>query len=86
MKLSTAGKNTSKAEVLDVTRHGLWLFVDDHEYLLPFHEYPWFKEARISEIYNVKFMNGIHLYWPDLDIDLDLDSLKNPEKYPLIYR
>ncbi|WP_420886735.1 DUF2442 domain-containing protein [Candidatus Kuenenia stuttgartensis] len=27
-----------------------------------------------------------HLHWPDLDIDLEIDSLENPEKYPLVYK
>jgi len=24
------------------------------------------------------------LHWPDLDIDLDLNRIRNPEKYPLV--
>jgi hypothetical protein len=24
-----------------------------------------------------------HLYWPDLDVDLSLDSIEHPERYPL---
>jgi hypothetical protein len=28
-------------------------------------------------------LHGYHLYWPDLDVDLEIDNLKNPEKYPL---
>jgi hypothetical protein len=24
------------------------------------------------------------LYWPDLDIDLALDSIQHPERYPLV--
>jgi hypothetical protein len=27
-----------------------------------------------------------HLYWPDLDIDLAVDSLDHPERYPLVSR
>jgi len=26
-----------------------------------------------------------HLHWPSLDIDLEIDSLKNLEKYPLVF-
>jgi len=25
-----------------------------------------------------------HLYWPDLDIDLAVDSIRDPAKFPLI--
>ena len=56
------------------------------EYFLPYSEYPWFQNAKISELYHVELLHSTHLYWPELDIDLNLDLLKNPEKYPLIYR
>lgn len=26
-----------------------------------------------------------HLRWPDLDVDLTLNSIKNPEAFPLVY-
>jgi len=42
-------------------------------------------EAKISDIYNVELLHGIHLRWPALDVDLNLGALENPEKYPLIY-
>jgi len=28
-------------------------------------------------------LHGYHLYWPELDVDLEIDNLENPEKYPL---
>jgi len=49
-------------------------------------DYPWFKEAKISEVYNVQLLHGMHLHWPDLDVDLELEALQYPEKYPLSYR
>lgn len=27
-----------------------------------------------------------HLHWPDLDVDLELDSLSDLERYPLVYQ
>ncbi len=73
-------------EVLNISGHGIWLLVIDKEYFLPFKNFPWFKEAKISDIQDIEFFNGYHLHWPKLDIDLDLDALENLEKYPLIYR
>ncbi|MBU1422042.1 MAG: DUF2442 domain-containing protein [Bacteroidetes bacterium] len=32
---------------------------------------------------NVQLLHGYHLYWPELDIDLEIDNLENPEKYTL---
>jgi len=55
------------------------------EHFLPYESYPWFLNATIKQIYNVKLLFGFHLRWPDLDIDLELDALKHPESYPLIY-
>lgn len=84
-KLQKAGKNTL-IEVSHISIHGLWICFEDREYFLPYEVYPWFKDAKISEIQNLKLLHGKHLYWPDLDIDLVLESLKFPEKYPLRYK
>lgn len=86
MKSKKSGKNTSKVEVQGISLHGIWLFVNDDEYFLPFETFPWFKEAKVSEIQNVELNHGHHLHWPLLDIDLELESIKEPEKYPMIYK
>lgn len=80
------GKNTSKAEILDITRHGVRLFAGEREFFLPFESYPWFKDASVSAVYNVKLVHPSHLHWPDLDVDLDLESLAHPERYPLLFQ
>ena len=85
MKSSSAGISTSKVEVVNISPHGIWLYVKGKEYFLPYKDFPWFKEARISEIYKVKLFRGHHLHWVDLDVDLDLDSLEHPDRYPLRY-
>lgn len=56
------------------------------EYFLPYDQYPWFRKATVSEIHNVQLLHDRHLHWPDLDVDLDVQSLDEPEKYPLVYR
>ena len=86
MKSSVLGRNTLKVEVLDISQHGVWLHVKGKEFFLSHEDYPWFKEAKVSDVYNLKFMHGSHLYWPDLDIDLELRSLEDPKNYPLIYK
>jgi hypothetical protein len=84
MKSKKLGKNTSKVEI-HTSPFGVWVLVLDTEYFLSYQDYPWFKEAKISDLYDVELSHSTHLYWPNLDIDLDIDCLKNPEKYPLIY-
>ena len=85
MRSSAPGKNISGAEVQNISRHGLWLLVKGKEYLLPFSQYPWFKTAKLSDIYHLQLLHGSHLYWPRLDVDLAVESLENPAKYPLLF-
>lgn len=78
--------NSILSEVLNISQHGFWLYANKEELFLPFEYFPWFKEARISAVLNVQLLHGHHFYWPDLDVDLELDSIKSPEKYPLVYK
>lgn len=86
MRSQALGKNISEVEVQGISSNGIWLYVMETEYFLPFDEYPWFKKAKLADIYNVEFLSGCHLQWPALDIDLELDSLERPEEYPLVYK
>ena len=85
MKLSALGKSTSQVEIQEISKHGIWIYVKGREYFLSYKDYPWFQEAKVSEVYKVQLLHGMHLYWPDLDVDLELEALQYPEKYPLIY-
>lgn len=85
MKSSALGKNISEVEVLQISRKGIWLYVKGVEYYLPFKQFPWFKGAKVWDIFNVKLLRGSSLHWPDLDVDLELESLRYPSKYPLVY-
>lgn len=77
------GSATSEAEVTNISKHGFWLLVDGHEHFLPFAEFPWFKQAPIEAILHLERPSPRHLHWPDLDVDLSLDSLDDPQRYPL---
>ncbi|MBU0566952.1 DUF2442 domain-containing protein [bacterium] len=85
MRLKIAGESTSQVEVLNISKHGLWLLVHQDEYFLPFESFPWFEDASVSSILNVELPQQHHLYWPDLDVDLELESIESPEEYPLMY-
>ena len=86
MKSEKAGIGTSEAEVTNISSHGVWIYIRGKEYFLPFDEFPWFKEATISQIQNLQLISGHYLRWPEIDVDLELDSLRNPQDYPLVYR
>ena len=86
MKSEALGVGTSPAEVTNISPHGLWLLADDEELFLPFDEFPWFREARISAVLHVERPYPDHFHWPELDVDLTLDSIRDPNRYPLISR
>jgi len=84
MKSVRPGRNTSPVEVTNVSPHGFWLLLQERELFVPFLEFPWFRDASIRAIANVTLPSPHHLHWPDLDIDLAVESLTHPEKYPLV--
>lgn len=84
MKSAKLGKNTSETELSNVSVHGMWLLVDGSELYLPFEEFPWFREATIRALANIERPSERHLHWPDLDVDLTLDSIEKPSDYPLV--
>lgn len=80
------GSVTSEAEVTNISRHGFWMLVGDEELLLSFEQFPWFKRASVEQIVNVERPTPDHLYWPDLDIDLSVTSIRKPTDFPLMSR
>ncbi|MFH1957170.1 MAG: DUF2442 domain-containing protein [bacterium] len=82
MKLLKNGRNIS-VSVENITPYGLWILVKGKEYFFNYKDYPYFKNQPVKNIQNVKLLHGFHLHWSDLDVDLDIDNLENPEKYPL---
>ncbi|MET0225629.1 MAG: DUF2442 domain-containing protein [Dokdonella sp.] len=84
MKSAPPGTGTSVPEVTNVSAHGLWLLLDDEEMFLPFAAFPWFRNATIGQLCRVERPSSHHLYWPELDIDLAVESIREPERYPLV--
>jgi Protein of unknown function (DUF2442) len=84
MKSAALGRSTSPAEVTNVSIHGFWLLLHERELFLSFDAFPWFRDATVRQISNVELPSPHHLYWPDLDIDLAVESIERPERYPLV--
>jgi hypothetical protein len=80
------GTSTFPVEVTNVSRHGLWLLLGDEELLLPFEHFPWFRDASIEKITVVERHTADHLCWPLLDVDLSVESIRNPAAFPLVAR
>jgi hypothetical protein len=88
MKMTSAalGASTSPVEVTNISQHGFWLLLDNEELFLPFSEFPWFRDVAVGKILRVELPSSDHLYWPDLDIDLAVESIRHPERFPLVSR
>ncbi len=84
MRSGLRGTRTSDVQVTNVSTHGLWILLREHEFFLPFEAFPWFRDAPIAEVLRVEQPSPDHLYWPDLDIDLAVESIEHPERFPLV--
>ena len=67
----------------NISPFGVWVLVEGQEYFLNHKQYSWFTGASVEEVLDVESPRVGHLRWPSLDIDLHVDSLKTPERYPL---
>lgn len=85
MKSVSIGTNTSGPKVTDISPFGIWLLYRGKEYFLEFEQFPWFLNAPVQKIFDVVEESQEHLRWPDLDVDLSLDSIKYPGAFPLVY-
>ena len=79
-----SGTGISAIEVTQVSKHGFWLLIGDEELLLPFVDFPWFQQATIEQLMDVQLPSSDHLYWPQLDVDLSIASVRNPAAFPLV--
>ncbi len=86
MTSAALGASTSQVEVTNISQHGFWLLLGDEELFLPFSEFPWFRDVTVRKILHVELPSPNHLYWPDLDVDLAVDSIRHPERFPLVSR
>ncbi len=84
-KSKTNGKNTLEVEVTNISMHGIWILTGEEEIFMSFEDFPWFEEAPVRKILNVERPTPDHIYWPDLDIDLSLESIHHPDRFPLKY-
>lgn len=84
MRSKQPGTSTSAPEVTNVSRHGLWLLLDERELFISFRQFSWFADGTIAQLSKVERPSDHHLYWPDLDVDLHVESIEHPEAYPLV--
>ena len=78
--------SSTSADVLMINDKGIMISVQGQDYFLSYNRVPWMRDATISEVLNVRMSGKNAIEWPKLDVDLEVDSLKHPERYPLIVK
>jgi hypothetical protein len=86
MTSSQPGTSISPGEVTNIEQLGFWVLVDDREYFVPFSDYPVFQTASIQQIFHLQRISPTQLHWPDLDADIEIEALEQPEHYPLVFK
>ena len=84
MKSKIVGRLTLEVEITNIDMNGIWLLTNDTEFFLPFEKFPEFRNATVREIHNVRLANQSRLYWPDLDVNLPLDSIGKGSLVPTL--
>jgi len=87
--MKTISKQNTKptsANVRSIMPDGIFLSVLGSDYYLSYDRLPWFKDAKISDIFNVEMYGTDGIRWDALDVELEIDSLKYPERYPLVIK
>ena len=77
------GNSILAVEVTHISSHGIWLLSKDKELFMSYDEFPWFKDQPVKSIINVEEQSPGHFYWPDIDVDLTMETIEHPERFPL---
>ena len=72
-----------ETEVTNISGHGLWILSNEKEFFLSYENFPWFKDKTVNDITKVESFGQGHLYWDNLDVDLSLEMIEHPERFPL---
>ena len=89
MKMGTTLKNNlqpTSVAVLMINAQGMLITVQGQDYFLSYNRVPWLRDARISSVLNVRMSVPRAIEWPELDVDLEIESLRHPERYPLVIK
>lgn len=78
--------NSTSANVLMINSQGIMLSVCGNDYFLSYNRIPWMLTASIGDVLNVRMSGRNAIEWPTLNVDLEIESLKHPERYPLIMK
>ena len=68
----------TSVSVLMINAQGMMLSVLGQDYFVSYNRVPWLRDARVSSALNVRMAGPNAIEWPELDVDLEIESLKHP--------
>ena len=74
------------AEIQNISPRGFWIFDGEKEYFVSFNDYPEFYTATVQQINDFTVDASGNFHWEVLDVDIEKESLDNPENYPLKFK
>ncbi len=77
------GTTISRVEITNISSHGVWVLTGDKELFMSYEDFPWFKDAPIRKVVNVEEPTPGNFYWPELDVDVGIDTIEHPDRFPL---
>ena len=83
---SKSNTSNTSVSVLMINAQGIMLSVLGNDYFLSYNRIPWMQDAPVRSVLNVQMSGSRAIEWPDLDVDLEIESLRHPERYPLVMK
>jgi hypothetical protein len=77
------GTTSSDIEVTNISSHGVWILAGTKELFMSYEDFPWFRDEPIGKILHVEEPSPGHFYWPELDVDVGIDTIEHPDRFPL---
>jgi hypothetical protein len=69
-------------EVTRVSSRGIWLKIYDKKFFLSYYDFPWFKHKPVQAVMHVKEASPGNFYWPDINVNLGVNSIESPHRFP----
>ena len=83
---SKSNTESTSVSVLMINGQGIMISVGGQDYFLSYNRIPWMRDASINDVLNVQMCGNEAIEWPALNVDLEIDSLRHPERYPLLIK
>lgn len=50
---------------------------------MSYEDFPWFKDVSIGKVLYVEEHTPGHFYWSELDVDVGIETIEHPGRFPL---